>query len=54
MTKGLIFWMLIIIWAVFGVLRNRTTDTRFAMGGDVLEFVLFFLIGWAVFGFVVQ
>ena len=54
MSKGLIFWVLMIIWAVFGVLRNQTSDARFGWGGDILEFVLFFLLGWAIFGFVVQ
>jgi hypothetical protein len=53
-SKGLVFWGLMIVWAVFGVLRNRNADARFAMGGDILEFVLFFLLGWAIFGFVIQ
>jgi hypothetical protein len=40
MSKGLVFWVLMIVWAVFSVMRARSTDARFGWGGDILEFVL--------------
>ncbi len=54
MPKGVIFWVIMIIWAIFGFMRNHSPDVRFGWGGDLLEFILFALLGWAVFGFVVQ
>lgn len=51
MTLGLCFWILMLIWAVFGTL------VHFGYGGPwgasvntVLLFVLFGLLGWQVFG----
>jgi len=52
MPKGLLFWILMILWLVFGLYYGYP-DRRF-LGGTLLIFVLFFLLGWAVFGFVVQ
>jgi hypothetical protein len=42
MAKGTIFWLLMIVWAIFGI----------AFG--LLGFILFFLLGWQVFGFVIR
>jgi hypothetical protein len=51
MTLGLAFWIIMLIWLVFGVLQH------FGMAGGwgvtanvVLLFVLFGLLGWQVFG----
>ena len=56
MGIGLIFWMLMIIWALFGVWGFRTgqADPYYFMGSTLLLFVLFFLLGWHAFGFIVQ
>lgn len=59
MPIGWIFWMLMILWAVFGVFWNYPAGginrTSFApFGGSVLLFILLFLLGWHEFGFVIQ
>jgi hypothetical protein len=57
MTLGFLFWLLWVLAALFGVWgiypgANRPPFVPF--GGLFLVFVLFFLIGWRVFGFVIQ
>jgi len=57
MPIGLVFWMLMIIWFIFGVYSNRadlSAGNWGVAGGNLLQFVLFFLLGWKVFGFVIQ
>ena len=52
MTLGLAFWVLMLIWAVFGLLLHfGLVGGAYAIGGNaVLLFVLFGLLGWQVFG----
>lgn len=52
MTLGLAFWVLMLIWAVFGVLVHfGLVGGAYAIGtSTVLLFVLFGLLGWQVFG----
>lgn len=57
MSIGLLFWILMIIWFVFGLMNNwpGTTPRPFAtVGNTTLLFLLLFLLGWGVFGFVLQ
>ncbi len=57
MPAGMIFWMLMILWAILGFVGYSYEGpyrSRFLGGWGVLTFVLFFLLGWKVFGFVVQ
>jgi hypothetical protein len=60
MTIGFIFWLLMILWILFGFYVNWpdggvwTRQHAGPIGGNLLLFVLLFLLGWAVFGFVVQ
>lgn len=51
MTIGFIFWLLMILWLVFGVwsLRGQPPNWPF-VGGSAFAFILFFLLGWKVFG----
>jgi hypothetical protein len=56
MPIGLIFWVLMLIWLVFGVI-SRTSPASvasFAWGSDLLLFILFFLLGWHEFGFMIH
>lgn len=53
MPKGVIFWVLMIMWAVFGFYAGYAGN-RLVAGGSLLLFILLFLLGWQVFGFVVQ
>ena len=52
MTLGLAFWVLMLIWAVFGLLVHfGVLGGVYAIGtSTVLLFVLFGLLGWQVFG----
>lgn len=51
MTMGLIYWVLMLIWLVFGILiYNGYAGHYGAIGNTVLLFVLFVLLGWKVFG----
>jgi hypothetical protein len=59
MQRGLLFWIIwvicVLIWAGvnFGGMGAGFGAARLA-GGGVIEFVLFGLLGWAVFGPVVR
>lgn len=51
---GFVFWLLMLLWVVLGFVWYwpRGGATAYPMaGGHVLIFVLFFILGWAVFGF---
>jgi len=51
MTLGLAFWILMLIWFVFGVLIHFGFAGSYGViGNTVLIFVLFLLLGWQVFG----
>ena len=57
MPIGMIFWMLMIIWALFGIMWNTNPGpfgTWGLWGNWLLLFVLFFILGWHDFGFVVH
>ncbi len=48
MPLGLIFYVCLLIWLVSGFVYNRPAG--WALGGSVLEFILFLVLGWATFG----
>jgi hypothetical protein len=57
MTRDLIFWVLMLIWFVFGMVINF--GGQGALGGyahvsaladQMLGFILFLLLGWQVYG----
>lgn len=55
MTLGLIFWVLMLIWAVVGLMWNwpgtaSAVGSYGPIGNTVLLFVLLLLLGWRVFG----
>jgi len=52
MPIGLAFWILMLIWAVFGILSHfgMVAGAYAVTGNAVLLFVLFLLLGWKVFG----
>lgn len=51
MSLGLAFWILMLVWAVFGVLGHLGIGGVYvAGGGTILFFVLFALLGWQIFG----
>jgi len=52
MTLGLCYWILMLIWLVWGVLTHFSLVTGpYTTGVNVvLLFILFLLLGWQVFG----
>ncbi len=56
MPLAYIFWMLMILWAVFGLYPFvvAAPNPRVIYGGNILIFVLLFLLGIGVYGSVVK
>lgn len=59
MPAGYIFWVLMILWFLFGLWWHWPDPApgpgRFGgLGGHLLVFFCVFLLGWKTFGFVVQ
>jgi hypothetical protein len=52
MTLGLLFWILMAIWLIFGILSHfgMVAGVYAVSANAVLLFVLFLLLGWATFG----
>ena len=55
MTLGLVFWILMLIWLVFGLVwnwpgGNPALAPYGPIGNTILLFVLFLLLGWHAFG----
>ncbi len=58
MPAGMIYWLLMILWFLFGLYWNWPTEPGSKgfgpLGGNLLLFCLLFIIGWKMFGFVIQ
>lgn len=53
MSLGIAFWVIMIVWLVFGALSHFGAVQTGAWGAQVstiLLFVLFAILGWQVFG----
>lgn len=50
MSLGLVFWILMLVWLVFGVWSAWPTLGTKANGGDLLVFILLLILGWKTFG----
>jgi hypothetical protein len=51
MTLGLAFWIIMLIWLVFGgLLHFGVVAGAWAAASTLLLFVLFVLLGWQTFG----
>lgn len=53
MTLAVLFWVLYIVALIFGVYTGYAPGQPYAFkmwGGSLLVFVLFGILGWAVFG----
>jgi hypothetical protein len=53
MAFGLAFWILMLLWLVFGLWQNwpGIAQGQYApIGGSLLLFVLLLLLGWSVYG----
>ncbi len=57
MGIGEIFWILMIIWLVFGILgamRPEVWGPYWPHGHSLFLFILLFLLGWHSFGFAIR
>ena len=57
MPIGILFWVLMILWLLFGLWWNGDqfkTGNYGLFGGNLLLFILLGLLGWRVFGPVLQ
>lgn len=56
MTIGLLFWILMVVWALFGLWRGWTTPPSppYPLAGDLLLFILLLLLGIAAFGWPIK
>lgn len=52
MTLGLAYWILMLIWLIFGLYLGWSdfAANRFYVGGNLMLFILLLLLGWQVFG----
>lgn len=53
MSKGLIFWIIMLLWllAIVGAIMVPDNFRVYLVhGSTVLHFILFLLLGWAVYG----
>ncbi len=49
MSKGLLFWILMLLWAIFAI-APLWGGGWIPIGGSLLLFVLLALLGWKLFG----
>ena len=54
MTIGLLFWVLMLLWLVFGFWVYWPAEDKRTFGGHFLLWFLLFLLGWATFGFPIK
>jgi len=50
MTLQLIFWILMLLWLVFGLWGWFRPEPNWFYGHTVFLFILFLVLGWATFG----
>lgn len=50
MSIALLFWVIMIIWLLFGLWSNYPTGGVKGFGGTLIEWIVIALLGWAVFG----
>jgi hypothetical protein len=51
MSIGFIFWLLMLLCLLFGGYAHRSAlGTPLVWGGNLLFWILLFLLGWKVFG----
>jgi hypothetical protein len=50
MSLRFLFWIIMLLWLIFGILVPHWGNFAWSMSGSILEFVLFFILGWRTFG----
>ena len=54
MSLGLLYWILFVIWVIFGVIPEPTGFRYWKQGGNLILLILLFLLGWHNFGFILR
>jgi len=56
MTLGMFFWVVMVVWLAFLIYWGwrAAPENRPWVGGSGIVFLLLFILGWKVFGFVIQ
>jgi hypothetical protein len=54
MPIGLLFWVLMVIVLIFGLLTRVSAFQNYAWGWNWLLYILLFLLGWHAFGFIIH
>lgn len=55
MPIGILFWALMIMWLLFGIMNRVNPQWSWSFYGHALfVWFLFFLLGWGNFGFILQ
>jgi len=57
MPIGILFWVLMLLWLLFGLFWHRAEvigGNYGIVGGNLLLFILLGLLGWRVFGPILQ
>jgi hypothetical protein len=59
MKIGFLFWLLMLLWLIFGLYliwpQGGVSGAAFGpVGGNLLLFVLLFILGWKSFGLPIQ
>jgi hypothetical protein len=50
MSFGLLFWILMLLWFIFGMWSHFGAVPYGPLGSNLLLFILLLLLGWKVFG----
>jgi hypothetical protein len=50
MSLNLVFWVIMLLWLVFGFMTAPRPINGVWIGGNLLIFVLLAILGWQVFG----
>jgi hypothetical protein len=51
MSLRLLFWVIMLLWLIFGIIMPAWGHFSWGyVGGTLLEFILFGILGWRVFG----
>jgi len=55
MSLGLAFWVLMLVWLCFSLMSFGGIGGPYMLrAGGLLEFVLFLIVGWKIFGKPIQ
>ena len=50
LTFGFIFWLIMVLWLLYGIGGWWSSWPHWVYGNTVFLFLLFFLLGWKVYG----